>query len=196
MAYSAGDFLVNVQGTLPGNEIWSNTWAFKNGLTISDQDDVVTALHTFYGEISDNMSTLWTYEIAQVRDLSLDTTRNAPFAAGTGVGAGDALPTQCAVRISLSNGLGVRGGPFLCGWRTTLVGVDGQLDLSAQGEIETEVGDLNTLVIAVGDCVIGIHRPGLELVVQASEARIGRRFDVIRKRANNTLEQYVPVTLG
>lgn len=193
MAYIDGDFLVNIKGTLANNEIWSNTWAMVGALTAVEKQDCVDALHTFYNDITPFLSAEWTADVATGTDLATGVSVDYAWGAFVGTETAKTIPTQLAIRCSLSNDFGVRGGPFLTGW--TIDAIDATKGLIAPATVTQIAGELDQLgqeVLAAG-ASLGIHRPTLETVVIASMGRVGQRFDIIRKRANEVLEAYTPV---
>lgn len=195
MAYSAGDLLITVRGNLDPAEIWTNTWAFKVDGLNPDYLQVVDALEVFYGALAtDWLPVEFTAVGATVKALDTGISTEASWNLITGQNVQDILPTQLAVRVSLSGAGGVQGGPFLPGWSKQASAEDGVIDSGAVTDIIDGIDTLNTAVQAA-DFVIGIHRPTNSTVVQATQARVGQRFDVIRKRSNNNAEAYASTIL-
>lgn len=196
MAYTAGDLLITVRGNLAPAEIWTNTWAFKVSGGAPDWPAVVDALEVFYGALASTwFPNEYTAVGATVKALDTGISTEATWALITGVNAQDILPTQLAVRVSLSDDAGHQGGPFLAGWSKQASAEDGVIDTGVVTDIIDGMDTLNTAVVAA-DFVIGIHRPTTLTVVEATQARVGQRFDVIRKRSNNNAEAYASTVLG
>lgn len=194
MAYAVGDFLVNIQGVITGGEVWSNTWAFSLAEGGTEKQGCVDALHGFYNDLAAICSDAWKAQVATGVDLFLGQSADYAFEEVVGAQIESDLPTQCAIRVSLSDGTGVRGGPFLTGFTTgELAGSGGLVVSTAQILIADELEQL-AAEVALADAALGIHRPTTETVVAAVSGRVGQRFDVIRKRANDILEQYATVT--
>lgn len=195
MAYSSGDLLITVRGNLAPAEIWTNTWAFKAVGGTPDYLQVVDALEVFYGDLATNwLPVEFTAVGATVKALDTGITTEAAWNLITGQNVQDILPTQLAVRVSLSGAGGVQGGPFLPGWSKQASAEDGVIDSGVVTDIIDALDVLNTSTQAA-DFVIGINRPTTATVVQATQARVGQRFDVIRKRSNNNAEAYASTSL-
>lgn len=195
MAYDAGDILVTVRGSFDPGEIWANVWAFVEVSPGSNPQDAVDGLHAFYAELA----ALWfpgEYHAisASVKDLATGISVDGEWEALAGSQADDILPTQLAVRVSLSDDIGTRGGPFLGGWNKATAAEDGLVDNGAQAAVITALNNLDTAVTTDG-YRIGIHRPTVPDVRVATMGRVGKRFDVIRKRGNNVPEAYASTSL-
>lgn len=194
MAYVAGDFLVEVRGTTTGGEIWSNTWGFTGVTTSTEEQDVVTALHSFYNDMAAVCSNEWTAQVATGRNLFANTSDDYDFEEIVGTLTGNNLPSQCAIRVSLTAEGNVQGGPFLTGFTVAALDASGLIASGTSSVIVTEVDELNTLVLAAGG-FLAIHRPTVLSMSTVTKARVGQRFDIIRKRANDILEAYTVVSL-
>lgn len=196
MAYAAGDLLITVRGNLDPAEIWTNTWAFKVAGGDPDFVQVVDALNVFYGALaSEWLPTEFSAVGATVKALDTGVSQEGTWTPITGLNEQDILPTQLAIRVSLSASGGHQGGPFLAGWSKQASSEDGVVDAGVVTDIIDAIGVLDASVQAA-DFVIGIHRPTTSTVVQATQARVGQRFDVIRKRSNNNAEAYASTLLG
>lgn len=197
MAYAAGDALVRVEGTLAGSEAFANVWAFKSVSNASDAQDVADQLHTFY----DAYFTAHSTDRATVVSCSytpLFTGGNIAldWTTITGAVATDLLPTECALRLSFRTLPGnTRGGPFLPGFCVNALDADGMLDSTAHTNMTTYVSDLVADIAGSTPAQPGIHSPTTTSVIEATSIRVGRVFDVIRKRRNDLPENYtiVPV---
>ena len=104
------------------------------------------------------------------------------------------LPTECALRISLSAAGNRHGGPFISGFGAGFQDADGQFTSSEAVIFRNQVNALITDLAAV-DFELRLDSPTDELTLPLTGARIGRTFDVIRKRRNKIAEEYLPVTL-
>lgn len=193
--YVPQDYSIRVEGTLVDAESFANTWCVIDQVSGADIDDAIAAFHAFY----DSLSFMWP---ASTHVVNAHWRRLDGFAFGDGAwstidgtGAGNSLPTECAVRVSLSAPLGTRGGPFLPATRTGEVVADGGLESGTQGLIVTALGDLDTALQAA-DWKLGIDQSSSETTAQATVARVGRIFDVIRRRRNNLPEAYASVAIG
>lgn len=195
MAYSAGDVVVEIKGTGIGNEIWSNSWGVTGAVDAASRQLAVDAVHAFYNDIAGLYGTGTEAAVALVHDKFANVTYIQSFAAVAGTEASKPLPTQLAVRVSLKAGVNIRGGPFLTGFSIDQVSTTGGLlDSTAQATIVGEVEDLYAQLDADG-MALAIDSPTNLAMFDVVEARVGQRFDVIRKRANDILEDYVTATL-
>lgn len=195
MAYTADDWRVQVRGDLPGGEIWVNTWTFRATDPGASIDDVGTAMHAFYDDLKSNFhNTLWKAVGATWKNLLGGNHGDFAWATITGTDGDDSLPNQDGIRVSLSGPGGVRGGPFLPGWDLGSLTATGMLNTTAVTDLMTALGTLNTSLQA-NDWAIAIDRPSVPSIVVATTARVGNRFDVIRRRANQQAESYSSLTL-
>lgn len=197
MAYAAGDALVRVEGILAGSEGFANVWAFKSVSNASDAQDVADALHTFYDSYFTSHSTARA-SVVTCSYTPLFTGGNIAltWAQIDGAVATDLLPTECALRLSFrSLPGGTRGGPFLPGFCVNALDQDGMLDSTAHTNMTTYVGDLVADVAGSTPAQMGIHSPTTESVIEATSIRVGRVFDVIRKRRNDLPENYTTITV-
>lgn len=195
MAYDAGDILVTVRGNLDPGEIWTNTWAFVEVSPGSTPQDAVDDLHAFYaGLFATWMASECTAVGAVIKDLASGVSSEAAWESIAGSNVQDILPTQLAIRLSLSDDIGTRGGPFIPGWAKQASAEDGVIDSGVVTDISSELATLDTAVTTNG-YRIGIHRPSVPDVRVATVGRVGERFDVIRKRANALSEGYTSTIL-
>lgn len=196
MAYSAGDILVTVTGTTGSFENWTNSWCFE-GIDTADEQSAVDALHDFYDELTVNatLSDTWAARSATVRRLLAGVTFIPSWITLFGGNASDQLPTQLAVRVSLTSASGHNGGPFLSGWSVASNNGTGKLATNDQADIIAALANLDTAIQALGG-FIAINRPTGPEVVRAVQGRVGERFDVIRSRGNDTAESYSATTLS
>lgn len=190
MAYIDGDIRVNVQGTLHGNEIWSNTWAVEGAVGLALKTEAVNRIHNFYSQISSAMTVEWHAQVATVTDLFANSSQDIFFDDVDGAEVDAELPQQLAVRISLTAGVGVQGGPFLAGFTTAALAADGLVDSVTQTLIADEVEDLAEELDAEG-LALALDSPTNTALFTVHTVRVGQRFDVIRKRSNDVLESYI-----
>lgn len=192
MAYSSNDFLFTVRGNLTSGEIFANNWAGVRTDGGASTQDFGDALHDFYG----TLAAVWfpddtTITACSVKTLDSGISNDLSWAAITGENTQDPLPTQLGVRVSLFSGTGpTRGGPFLAGWAKQVNTAGGLLTTDVQDDI---IEALEAMVTTLGtvDWALGIDSPTAAAVRAVTSARVGRRFDVIRKRANDVAESYV-----
>lgn len=192
MAYVAGDYRFVVRGALASGETWANTWAFSGIDNPTERAAVATALHQFYDDINGILSNDWSALTCQSKNLFTTIITDETFSGLVGGTATDMMPGQIAVRLSLFSALGQNGGPFLCGFVNTDTENNGQLSSSSQSTIRDAASDFGDAIVAAG-VTWGLDRPTAPEVVDVARFRVGRRFDVIRKRANDVGESYLTV---
>lgn len=194
--YIATDFQVRVEGTVAGVESWANTWSFKDDGPGSDIQDVASALNAFYADIADPW---WTTDVfatnASYRRLDGGAHGDLVFPEVQGATSTNLLPTECALRLTLSTAGGNHGGPFLAGFAQNGLEEDGTALVGLQGAISDALEQLNTDVLAAG-WLIGLDSPTQETVLTATQGRVGRVFDVQRRRRNQLPENYAVTVLG
>ena len=179
-----------VQGVMADNEIWSNTWAVEGATGAPNKVEATNRVHNFYNQIAGELVVNWNAQVATVVDLFANTSTDVFFDDVPGTNIDGPLPSQLAVRVSLSAGVNVRGGPFLGGWPTSACDADGLLDSTIQTLVADEVEDLSDELVAEG-MALALHSPTNVALFPVFQARVGQRFDVIRKRANEILESYI-----
>lgn len=198
MAYDAADILMRIEGTLAGSEQFSNTWAFKDVPDAAVAQEVADVMHQLYFDIFDARSTALASAVTcEYTPLFTGGNIGLDWTTVTGGVATDLVPTECAVRFSLrSLPSGVGGGPFFPGWAVNALDADGTLDDATVAVIVTA---LEAMVLGLsgttGPAQLGIHRPTTETVVEATSIRVGRVFDVIRRRRNELPEDYATVAV-
>lgn len=190
MAYVAGDVAVEIKGTTLGGEIWSNSWAAEDVVDATARTNLATRFHQFYDALSPALITDWHASTCLIRDLFANVTYEMPWEDIPGENIDGPLPQQVSVRVSLSAGANARGGPFICGWPVSAVDANGLLDVTDQTLVADEVEDLGEGIDGDG-MALGLHSPTSSAVLTVFQARVGQRFDVIRKRSNDILEAYV-----
>lgn len=190
--YEANDYRVQVRGNVGDSESWVNTWSFKgSGPVLDDIDAIANRLNALYDSwagFASWQSTAYSHVGATLKVLATGDTIELDWDGANGSAPSELLPTQLAMRVSLTALGGVHGGPFLTGF--VVLAVDGSLiddDLVGDfiGALETFTGGLTT-----DGLVLGIDRPTIEEVAIVTAGRVGHRFDVISKRANDTAEAY------
>jgi len=180
-----------VRGNLASGEIFANNWAAKRQDPGAGVQDFADDLHAFYA----SLAATWlpddtTITQCSVKILSSGITVGLTWATITGANTQEALPTQLGVRVSLYDGDDdLRGGPFLPGWSKQATTAGGLVDATVQSDIIDALDALNTAVQA-DNWTIGIQSPTQVMVGVATSARVGQRWDVIRKRANDVAESY------
>lgn len=195
MTYAAGDWRVVVRGALcDGAESWFNSWTVKDPGGTEDPTDLAVAFQTLYTDIFDlEISSHTTRVGATARNLLTSATVEMSIGTDAGNDLADPMPSQVAARVSLSSSSVVRGGPFIAGWSKNAGDDSGLLSSANQTGLATAVEDFWATIDGLG-WVLSIDRPSVETTVPVAAARVGQRFDVIRKRANDIAEAYVTVT--
>jgi len=193
MAYDTDMYAIRIDGTLPGGETFSNTWTVDGTAGTPDVQDAIDDLHDFYTDLA---AAAWTAQVSAVsahwRKLNGTTHGDGSWTPITGANAGPNLPTECALRVSLTGIDGSRGGPFLAGFRA------GDLDTNGTSAIASDIKDL---VVALNTALTGhdfqlsIDKPTSSSVVAAAQVRVGEVFDVIRRRRNDLPENYATASL-
>lgn len=195
MAYVAGDYRFTVQGTLGSGEQWINRWAVRDVVGPTERGEVVSALHAMYTDIYLlHISSSAKAVSCQSKNLFTDTVTEEAWEDITGDDLSTLLPTQCAIRASLNSQTGVNGGPFIAGWSDNAVATGGLLEVADQTGLLAAVSGFADALLA-DDMTLCIERPTTEELVTADRARVGLRFDVIRKRANDLAESYAVADL-
>lgn len=194
MAYTTDDYRFSVTGVLGSFEVFSNTWTVTDIGGTNPVVDCVPALRGFYQAIDDWLSADMSIDACQVRNLGTNVVTDFTWASIPGLNTQALLPTQLAVRVSLRSALAQNGGPFIVGWAKQASTDQGLV-------LPDVVDDLLAAVVAMDNALeaqgynLAIDRPTGPEVVDASQVRIGSRFDVIRKRANQVMENYVTASL-
>lgn len=192
MAYDNGDFRIRVDGVV-ATEQWANTWTVHRTDPGAAIQDAVDAFHAFYEDIA---TLAWSAECsaraAHWKQLNTAAHGDGAWTTVVGALAQKMLPPEVAVRVSLSDDLGARGGPFLAGFTVGSLDDDGHFQNAA--DVVTAVSDLAT-ALAADDWQIVIDRPTLVGVSVATLVRVGEVYDVIRKRRNELPENYASAVL-
>lgn len=195
MAYVAEDLIINVRGMCSPSESFSNTWAFVPSGATPDPQACADALRTFYAEIAATwLPTEWSAVGATMTFPFTGNSSEADWSLVVGAATDDIVPSQLAIRVSLSGATGVRGGPFLSGFNKLSIAEDGLVDAGPITLIGDEVVVMATTVLT-SDYALGIHRPTVPSVELATQVRVGERWDVIRRRGNDTPEGYYTLVL-
>lgn len=190
MAYSPEDHSVVVRGNLPGGEVWANTWAYDAATLTGDHQDVADAFHQLYEDLAAVMTDPWTASQVSVRNLSSGDEVPVSWANIIAGLTNDAIPPECALRISLRAAGSVRGGPFISGWSIQVLDPAGNID-DPNRDIVVAAFTTFFATLAALDVFLSINRPTLEVLAHVVDARVGQVFDVIRRRRNSLNEDYV-----
>lgn len=192
MAYTSDEYTCVASGTLAGGEVWYNTWCARRIDSGALVADLIAGVQAFYADFAAlDVANDWTLQTIQAKNLSSEIVTNSPVnPAGAGSDSTNPpLPNQVATRVSLKGLPNVNGGPFLVGWSSAALSTDGDLEATNKAGLVTAVTDLQADLLS-NDWVLSILRPTIESTVTADSARIGERFDIIRRRANERLEAY------
>lgn len=195
MPYTNDQYRVTVEGNLGSGETFSNTWTFIDDTTGQDVQNAVDLLHDFYGTWDQWIDNSASATMARARNLGTNVETIMGWTAVPGTNTNELLPTQLAVRVSLNTASGLNGGPFLAGWSSQTVTTGGLCITDVQDDVLAGMEALNAALQSAG-WRIGIDRPTVPQVSPATRVRIGRRFDVIRKRANDLSESYVSADIS
>lgn len=195
MAYTNDMYRVIVRGTLcDGAESWYNSWTVLDDTGGQDITEITVSLAAFYTAIFDaEISSHTTRQGATARNLGTGVATELAIGTDTGNDLADPMPSQVAVRYSLSGLAGTHGGPFIAGWSKNAGDDAGLLSSANQTVLADALEDFWAAIDGLG-WVLAIDRPTAETVDGVVQARVGQRFDVIRKRANDIAEAYVTVT--
>lgn len=195
MPYAAGAWRITVRGALcDGAESWYNVWTVLDPGGAQDVSELTVPLAALYTDIFDlEISSHTTRVGATARNLLTSATVELAVGSDAGNDLADPMPSQIAARVSLSSSSVVRGGPFIAGWSKNAGDDGGLLSSANQTGLATAVGDFWDAIDTLG-WTLAIDRPSVETVVAVASARVGQRFDVIRKRANDIAEAYASVT--
>jgi hypothetical protein len=156
--------------------------------------EVVPDFHEFYSDIASVLANDTTITTVLIKELSTGVSIPAAFEDITGGSASDLLPTSLAIRVSLDNQLGVNGGPYLAGFSTAALTTTGRLSSTVRTTLLGATDALASSLVTRG-YQLRIDRPSVLTTVVAAQARIGERFDVIRRRTNDTPENYASTDL-
>ena len=195
MAYTNNEYRVQVRGSLAnGTESFINTWTVLDVTTGQDVNELAAIFRDFYIAAAALEMSSWTTIIgARAKNLGTGlVTDLAPFVAVDGDDLADPMPTQIGVRVSLTGPAGLNGGPFIPGWSKNAGDEFGLFSHASQ--LATAAHDLCTDLVAAG-WQLRIDRPTLSQTVAVLSGRVGKRFDVIRKRANDIVEGYTAFTV-
>jgi len=195
VAFTSNDFRFIVRGTFDNGEVWFNRFAAQRTDGGADPQDVVDALNAMYSDIYSTSISSHTQAVgATYQQLSGPGAVEATWPVLTGDDLADLLPTECAIRLSLSTASGVRGGPFLAGWSVNAVDADGQLVDGIAGDVVGFYAAFYASAVAA-DWIPAIERPTASTLNLINRARVGETFDVIRKRRNALAEAYEVIAL-
>lgn len=189
MAYFDGEYLLTVRGNLPSGEVWANTWCVYDSSNTLDPQQALDHLRQMYLDISADLSNDWNAASASIKNLFTGVTFPGSWTTVTGTETSDNLPTECAVRLSFDDGQGANGGPFICGFVEDALHSTGILLTTVQGTLVDGIEALN-LNLGTDGWSLHIHRPSVTSTVPVVHAKVGRVFDVIRRRRSAIAEDY------
>lgn len=194
MPYPANVYRIVVRGSLlDGAEEWNNVWSVIDEVGGQDVNELATIVHDLYADIfaldiSSHSAALG----ATVEKLSDGTRTELSFASITGDDLADPFPPQIAARVSLTAAGNRHGGPYITGWSKNAGDDQGQLQ--EQGALALAVANYFDALNTAG-WFPGIDSPTDEQVYPVLSAKVGKRFDVIRKRANEIPEAATPIAV-
>jgi hypothetical protein len=194
VAYTANEYKIVVAGTVGTYEAWSNDWCV---LDVGATDPIATAVaqvRGFYNDLTADLHTSWHAASVHTYNLSSGAATTPTWTSFAGANVSPILPTQVAVRVSLDDLIGHHGGPFIPGYTNASLSSIGTFDTAFRGRLLGAVEGLASGLLANG-FQLRINRPSVGSTVAALQARVGTRFDVIRKRSDNTPESYASALL-
>ena len=195
MAFTANDYRFIVRGNFDNGEVFFNRYAATRTDGGADPQDLVDALFAFYGTVYGTNISSHTHAVGcTMHQLTGSGAVEAVWTGVDGDDLADLLPTECAIRLSLSTASGVHGGPFLAGWSVNAVDADGQLVTGNAVDVVNAYDTFYGAAVAA-DWIPAIERPAAATLNPINRARVGSTFDVIRKRRNELAEGYAVVTL-
>lgn len=189
MAWTNDSYQVTATGDTAGSDTWANVWSFLRADPGADTADLEAGLISFYTALEAYLADTWSCTNLRIKNLGTGIYVDQVQSGLAGTSVENPLPPQCAIRASLKASPNINGGPFLCGWAVTASDEDGQVFTTVQDAIADAVETMQSNLLG-NDWVLGIARPTLEQIVSAQQVRVGQRFDVIRRRANDTPEAY------
>lgn len=192
MAFTADDYQVTASGTLAGGEVWYNSWGAIRTDGAATVADLIAQFQAFYADVfALHICNETTLNNISAKNLFTELVTESPVnPVGTGSDSSTApMPNQLAIRVSLKSNPNVNGGPFLAGWSTAAASADGDLLAADHSGLVTAVEDLRDNLVA-NDWQLAIMSPTASTAYSVDQARIGQRYDIIRKRANERLEDY------
>lgn len=190
MAYTVNEYRVTVRGALDTGEIWNNVWTVLDTVGGQSVTELAAPFHAFYESVfATSISSEASHTGATVKNLNTNVVTELVWEGGVGDDLANLMPTQCAIRVSLSGTGGSRGGPFLAGWSKNAVEQGGFLVGAEQALLIGAAETLFEALEALG-WTLRIDKPSTATTTQVTQIRIGQRFDVIRKRAGELAESY------
>lgn len=193
MPYVDTEWAVIVEGVLPGSENWANRWTIRETGVGADLDDATAEFRALYTSWAGLCPTSWSATMITFRNLVNSTVVTPAWSPVDGeVDDAGPLPTECALRVSLSAAPGRHGGPFMAGAATSTVDSDGRIFPTFLTGFIAALEDLQANLVAA-DFQLVLDSPSDTETKDITAVRIGRTFDVIRKRRNNIPEAYINV---
>lgn len=194
MAYTDEEYLVTVNGRIADGEIWANVWCILRTDDTKAVQVGVNQIRGFYNDLIASLSNDWHADSAHVRNLGTGVSFAASWETFAGEAGADNLPTECALRLSLSDLAGHNGGPYLSGFTVANLEGAGKAAIGTQTAIVGAVDALASGLLANG-FQLRLNRPSVSQTVAPLQAKVGRTYDVIRKRRNQSDESYSTVSL-
>lgn len=210
MALSRLTFRIQCSGTLLGGEVWANVWHARLDETVPNSvwnvglvDDIEAEFETFYTSVATNagIDNSWTLEQIVVSDVSGFNSPRFYSPVIVGASTSEAIPTQNAIVISLKTALNSkrgRGRIYLSGF--TEEAITGTSSVSLNTADRDVIGNAaatlrdNLETLAMNGPTDLVHLAVYSRVDEESrnvtDIRIGRRFDIQRRRANKQGEAY------
>lgn len=195
MPYIDTEWAVLLEGTLPSDEVWANRWTVQESVVDPDEAALVTAFRVLYISWAGVCNVGWTCSKITLRNLVNGEIRQPTFALIDGdEELADPLPTECAIRISLTAGAGHRGGPFLAGVAADALDSDGRMAAASLTGFIDALEQFFVDVEAAG-YTVRLDSPTTTSTRALTSCRIGRTFDVIRRRRNQVPESFTSIPL-
>lgn len=196
MPYADTEWAVIISGELPAGEVWANRWTIAETDVGADLLAAAGAFHAVYASWAGVCDSDWKANNISFRNLVNGGVVQPAWVQIVGEeGDSSPLPTECALRVSLSAMPNRKGGPYFCGVSTDHVDNSGQMAaVSLVGFVSALEALFDDLVAA--DFALRLDSPSDTETKEISACRVGRTFDVIRRRRNQIPESYinVPVT--
>lgn len=195
MPYVDTEWAVILEGALPSGEVWANRWTVQENVIDPDQAALTTAFRVLYISWAGVCHVDWTCTSLTYRNLVTGTVITPTFALIQGEEELAApLPTECALRVSLSAAPGRHGGPFLAGVAADALDENGQMSAASLVGFSDALEQFFVDADAAGYNV-RLDSPTDVGTKELTQCRIGRTFDVIRRRRNQVAEGFINIPL-
>lgn len=196
MAYSANEWAVIVEGTLAGSEVFANRWTILDAVGGSDLDDARDAFHDLYASWAGVCSAgQFAVNTITFRNLSTGAVVTPSWTQIIGQAADDPLPSQNALKVSLSAIPNRHGGPFMAGAGSTCLDGAGFIQTTDATGFRNALNALFSDLVAAG-WNLRLDSPSDNVTRAIVSARLGRQFDTIRARRNQQPENFLTVTVA